>query len=297
MALLLVAILTALGPVAAAQVLDGLIYRTVDGAPLHLDLYRPDNQDGPRPTVLLIHGGSWIRGTRKSIGPFANYLLTRGFSVASLDYRLAPRYTYPAQLEDVYAAERWLKAHAEEYQLDVDHFFLVGFSAGGQLASLAGVRPDPEAPPVRGVVDFYGPTNFVGTSPNYLAALIVNLYFGDRAKDPAVLLDASPLAYVSPQAPPFLIVHGTKDLLVPFEQSAALTSALREAGVEVTLLAVKGAGHGFKGLGSAVQSEVWPAVDDFLTRLAPSAAENRSSTLVSYEIRSTAGRIMRETPE
>jgi acetyl esterase/lipase len=219
--------------------------------PLHLDLHLPDG-DGPFPTVLWIHGGGWREGSRiwlpDSIAPFGLHdkLLARGYAVADVDYRLALEAPYPAQLTDVQAAIRWLRHHAAALRLDVNRFATLGESAGGHLAAMAALVGEGETA-IQAVVDWYGASELdFGDSedPSGSPAILLGGPVGER-RDFARW--ASPRYRVHPAAPPFLLMHGVDDQVVPYEQSVTMAEALREQGVRADLFAVEGADHCFVG--------------------------------------------------
>ena len=251
-----------------------------EGRPLLLDLYVPKSAN-PVPLAILIHGGGWAAGSKEECpgGPEAVEALTsEGVAVACIDYRLSTEAKFPAQMEDVKTAIRWLRSNSAEYGLDSGRFGAWGISAGAHLAALAGTsgdefRGEPEnvSSELQAVVDWYGPTDFMGsigmgpppniTERNRTAAeieqeVIINeewaatyLIGGPLAQNVEKVRQANPIAYVTPDDPPFLIFHGTADGTVPVNQSRALYAALREAGVEATYVEVEGAGHGFPGRG------------------------------------------------
>jgi acetyl esterase/lipase len=226
---------------------DPLGYR-----PLHLDLHIPAG-DGPFPVVFWVHGGGWQSGSRvwlpDTIYPFDFYerFIARGYAVADVDYRLAREAQYPAQLTDVHAAIRWVRHYTAEYRLDAARFATLGESAGGHLAAMAGLTGEGDTA-IQAVIDWYGPSDFT---------TLRNL--DDPATSPAVLFGGpinsrvefakwgSPVHRVHPGAPPFLLVHGTADTVVPLSQSEQLASALRGAGVRCDLITAEGADHCFEG--------------------------------------------------
>ncbi|QFR01714.1 alpha/beta hydrolase [Streptomyces phaeolivaceus] len=247
------------------RLLDGLVYaETLGFRPLRLDLYLPPATDaGPVPLVVFVHGGGWVRGDRKVLTPtFVEWrpspfelLAAEGFAVASVDYRLSGEARFPAQLEDLSAAMEWLAGHAEQYGYDADRTVLWGESAGAHLAMLLVLRDDCR---VRGLVDWYGPTDLGSVAGVAGAAAALSsdpedtrearLLGAPASSVPALVRDASPITHVRPGAPPFLVVHGTADTYVPFEQSATLVQALTDAGVDVRFQVVEGADHLWMGL-------------------------------------------------
>lgn len=233
---------------------------TPDGRPLFLDVFRPKVGAGKRPAVVLIHGGGWARGSKADVRIFGEALAKEGFVAFSVGYRLATRTAnqWPAQLDDVQRAVRWIRAHAAEYNVDPKRIGAFGGSAGGHLAAFLGTRDtrdnsDPAlakySSRVRCVVDTCGPTDFTDARrpalyPSTLP-LLQQLIGKTQAEAPELYRDASPIAFVDRHSAPFLIFHGTADTLVPFEQSERMRSALAKAGVEARLITMLGDGHLF----------------------------------------------------
>jgi acetyl esterase/lipase len=231
-----------------------------------LDLLLPRRRagPGPLPVIAYVHGGAWSMGSRAMARPDVAPLVATGhYAAIAIGYRLSGEAPWPAQIHDVKAALRWLRAHAERYGLDPARVCAMGASAGGHLAALAattGGAPELEGAlgphtglrsDVQCAVDLFGPTDLRTPEPASRRALFGpgpssrELLLGappDRV--PELAREASPVAHVSPGDPPFWIVHGTADPLVPFSESAALERALREAGVPVTFQVVEGGGHG-----------------------------------------------------
>lgn len=234
------------------------------GRPLKMHILKPKTPPkGPMPVVVWVHGGGWRNGSRDSglarLAPFAR----RGYFCASIEYRLSGEAQFPAQIEDCKCAIRFLRAKATEFNLDPNRIGVWGGSAGGHLVALlgtsAGIKElegqggwQDQPSHVQAVCDYYGPSDLLrilstGAAKDN-AKSAVGLLLGGAVKDnkeKAAL--ASPLTHVSKKSPPFLIVHGDKDPTVPLVQSTILRDALKKAGVEVGLLVIEGAGHGFKG--------------------------------------------------
>lgn len=227
-------------------------YGTANGVSLRLDAFIPDGP-GPFPTVILVHGGGWSGGD-KSGGPRKGYmapmhepLTAAGFAWFSINYRLAPASRYPAPVEDVETAVRWVKQYASEYRVDVRRIALSGESAGGHLVAQAAVRAD-EATRVAAVVPFYGLFDFVAETKRRgsLNPSFAGL-FGRDVLDESLeklMRDASPINGVKPGLPPFLLVHGTADQSVNFQQSVEMQARLRSVGVGCDLIAIKDGPHG-----------------------------------------------------
>jgi acetyl esterase/lipase len=230
-----------------------------------LDVYVPKG-DGPFPLVIWVHGGAWLGGSKDGGGPAAR-LLEKGYAVAAINYRLSQHAVFPAQIVDCKAAVRHLRANAPEYKLDPGRFGVWGSSAGGHLAALVGttggvtefeVGEHPTVSSrVQAVCDFFGPTDLtrmqeqtVGKGAidhNSPDAPEAKLLGGPVPANKAKAATANPITYVTRDDPPFLIVHGDKDPLVPLGQSEILHAALTKAGVPSELVVVEGGGHGGNG--------------------------------------------------
>jgi acetyl esterase/lipase len=258
------------------QGLRTVIYRTRDALPLTMSLFAPATTQRRVPVVLEVHGGGWQHGHRlRSLADsaVATDLVAAGFMVASIDYRLAPASPWPDQMIDVVAAVRYLRAHAAELGIDPNRIAALGDSAGGQLVSLLGTAPDQPAwaqgsdqaisSRVDAVVDEFGPAQLNDDDWPHGTALMIRTVFGafPTTTNP-VLKAASPLTYVAPGDPPFLIVQGTADRVVPESQSEALASRLRAAGVPVDLVLVDGGDH---GLGTPVERPSPSAIASLIT--------------------------------
>ena len=301
------------------QTLSGLTYGTwVDSTGqtqnLQLELLLPTGATSPTPLVIWIHGGGWKSGSRLPVPTRASDLCGRGYAVASLDYRLIPNAIWPAQLHDVKGAVRWLRAHAATYNLDPQRFASWGDSAGGHLASMLGTSGgvpsvtignetfDLEgtvggnlgvSSRVQAAVHWYGATDFLqmrfypATVNHDSAGSDEGRFIGGGIQDyPERTATANPITYVTPDDPPFLVMHGTLDKLIPFNQSELLADALTAAGVPVVFRPVAGAGHGGSlfNASSAVQT-VYAFLDEVL-RDAPPAPVPAPAAIAENEIES-----------
>ena len=225
-----------------------------------LDLYVPEDAKGPTPLIIWVHGGAWLGGDKRQCP--ATGITTRGYAVASINYRLSHEATWPAQIHDCKAAVRWLRAHAAEYKLDPDRFGAWGSSAGGHLVALLGTSGGVAelegdlgsagvSSRVQAVCDYCGPTDFlvIGKFPSHLRhdaadSPEAKLLGGPIHQNVEKARQANPIAYITADDPPFLIVHGDKDMTVPVNQSEILYDALKKAGVWAKYVPVPGGGHG-----------------------------------------------------
>jgi len=209
------------------------------------------------PVIIYIHGGGWLYGDYKGAEnyPFA----ARGYFTVNIEHRLSSDAIFPAQIHDCKAAVRWLRANAEKYGIDAERIGVWGASSGGHLAALLGTTSNMSylegeggsegfSSRVQAVADWFGPTDFskmggVHEMPYSPECRLVGGWLREKA---GLVQMANPIAYVTGDAPPFLIIHGEKDQVVPFSQSELLYEALRRAGVEATLIKVENADHGFR---------------------------------------------------
>jgi acetyl esterase/lipase len=225
-----------------------------------LDLYLPEAGTG-LPLIVWVHGGAFRAGSKEDGVPL-DYL-AQGYALASINYRLSQHALFPAQIQDCKAAVRLLRANAGRFGLDPERFAAWGPSAGGHLAAMLGTAGDVreydvgenlgESSRVQAVVDYFGPTDFCQMDGHRLPDGMVHdaadspeseLVGGPIQDNRDPVARANPITYVTPHAPPFLIVHGDSDPLVPHHQSVLLEAALRQAGAPVSFYTVRGAGHG-----------------------------------------------------
>lgn len=218
---------------------------------LKLDLYTPQFAPTALPTVILIHGGGWKYFNKSATSGYARFLASHGFAAVSVDYRLQTEAKWPAQLEDLHTALRWITENSLILNIDADHIATLGDSAGGHLAAMMGLTcSNPQEPHIAAVVAYYGVYDMtVLLSRDHLARENpINQLLGDTPDIDQAAKDASPITHVHPGAPPFLLVHGLDDSVVPVEQTRALAAALTAVGVPVETLYVKGADHLLLGL-------------------------------------------------
>jgi acetyl esterase/lipase len=262
------------------KLVPNIEYASVAGKSLLMDLYLPEKIDKPVPVILYVHGGGWTGGDKHEgfiLAPMAGH----GYAIASINYRFSNEAIYPAQINDCKAAVRWLRAHANFYSLDPSHVGAAGASAGGHLVALLGTTGDvkelegdegnlDQSSRVQAVCDFFGPTDFCKITEEFKKSGVQSAIDADAPDSPGSRLigapiqeakdkaaRANPIAFVSKDSAPTLIMHGDKDNLVPLAQSEIFRDALQQAGVEVKLEVIKGAGHGF---GSPA---IYKTVEDF----------------------------------
>ncbi len=228
-----------------------------------LDIYYPQQPpEKPLPLMIWIHGGAWSGGTQAN--PPCLFLLSKGYAVASIQHRMSGDAKWPAQSYDCKAAIRFLRANAAKYHVDPDHFGVGGDSSGGHLAAFIGTSGDAKemegdlgnpgvSSRVQAVVDWFGPTDLTLMGQQSGGRGMIqhdsanspesNLLGGPVQQRKDLAKTANPLTYVNKNNPPFLIMHGDNDQLVPLGQSVILAKALIDAGVEVTMKTIPGAGH------------------------------------------------------
>lgn len=251
--------------VITTPIVPGLIQRNIvyceNTIPLKMDVYFSTAPNGPSPVILYIHGVAWMVGD-KTVGFQLEEIPTisaAGYFIASINYRLAPEYPFPAMVEDAKCAVRFLKAHAREFNINPDKIGVLGVSAGAHIASLVGLADETagweigqyleQSSRVQAVVEMFGPTDF--TDVTYDEKLQKRGYqlFPNVSPDQTMLADASPISYVSAGDPPFLIIQGDQEPVVPISQSQALYDRLVSAGVPAFLQIVTNAGHNLIAVG------------------------------------------------
>jgi len=271
---------------------EALEYASPDGEALLMDLRVPDGA-GPHPVIVYLHSGAWITGNR--FGGPAVRQASRGYAVASIEYRLAPQHVWPAQVEDTKAAVRWLRANATRFRLDPSRIGIFGTSAGAHIGAVAGTSGGIESlegmdlgnaqfsSRVKAVVDLYGPTDLLRLEEDKLPCIPLD---GNAPFMPPSLLmgcpiqacreltmTASPMTYVTSDDPPFLIMHGMLDCLVPYTQSVALHQKLESAGVPSTLILIPTGDHGGRAFDEPKYQQM---VDEFLDARLRGASKTRT---------------------
>jgi acetyl esterase/lipase len=239
-----------------------VVYCQIDGQSLQLDAYLQQGTD-PHPTVVYVHGGGFVTGDKR---PCPSYVLEnysrRGFSVISVNYRLAPQHPFPAAIDDVTAAIAFIKQHAKVWNIDPAQMVLTGESAGGLLSALVGATLE-GGNKVAAVIPLFGETDLDlrvsedpccmdghaaprpeggCISPGLAAFLGFQQVSTDEQRE--ILRRASTVSHIRRDLAPYLLIHGTRDFGVPFEQSVSLHEAMKKCGADCTLLPVVGGGHG-----------------------------------------------------
>ncbi|APR78796.1 carboxylesterase family protein (lipO) [Minicystis rosea] len=256
----------------------GLAYGSA-GHRNELDIYRPRDAGAKRPVLVQVHGGAWVLGDKSQQGlPLMTHMASLGWVCVAINYRLSPRATFPDHIIDVKRALAWVKAHIAEHGGDPDFVVITGGSAGGHLCSLAALTPnDPEYQPgfeaadtsVRACVPFYGVydfTNRKGIGREDMRGLLSRVVMKRRFAEAVELFDrASPMSRVNEHAPPFFVIHGTNDTLVPVEEARLFVELLRAASHEpVAYAELPGAQHAFEVFSSPRTVHVVRGVARFL---------------------------------
>jgi len=235
-----------------------VVYGKGGGVDLKLNLSRPKNSASKKlPCVVVIHGGGWAGGDRTNHDDLTWKFAQQGYVSATIGYRLAPKHRFPAQVNDVKCAVRFLRAHADEYGIVPDHFGAIGFSAGGHLSMMLGLTdkkdglegdggsPD-QSSKVQAVVSFFGPTNLLADDiPQQVLGILDQFIGGTKSEKQDDYRKASPITYVTPDDAPMLLFQGTKDPLVPHTQTYPMLEAMTKNGIPGRIELLIGASHGW----------------------------------------------------
>ncbi len=223
-------------------------YKTVDGTAITLDYYKAQAA-GLRPCLLVVHGGSWAGGDSRQLPELNGYLAKAGYNVVSINYRLAPKFTSPAPVEDVFDAIAFLKLHAQELMIDTSKIVLLGRSAGAQIASVAGYLPGHAE--IKGVINIYGPADMIWGYKHPNNPLVMNsckvmedFLGGTYQQVPQKYAESSPVELVTAAIPPTLIIHGEIDPLVAYEHSPRLIDQMQKVGAKYYFLSIPWGTHG-----------------------------------------------------
>ncbi|GAA1887139.1 alpha/beta hydrolase [Actinomadura bangladeshensis] len=260
-----------------------IVYREEGRLRLKLDVFRPAEDGGLRPGLMQIHGGAWVIGDKREQGlPLLNHMALQGWVGFNVNYRLSPRATWPEHLIDLKHFVAWYKEHAEEYGADPDFLCVTGGSAGGHLTALVALSAnEPRFQPgfedvdtsVQGAVPFYGVYNLVEAGPwpvpmgatHIMEKMVVKKPFAENYE---VYAQASPVSYISEDAPPFFVIHGSRDSLIPVAEARRFVERLRDASRSPVIYAeMKGAQHAFDVFPSYRTARVIEAVERYLTGL------------------------------
>ncbi len=231
-----------------------------DGVPLTLNLYQPA-ESGHYPALIVIYGGAWQRGTPANDEVFSRYIAAQGYVVVAIDYRHAPRYPFPAQLDDVNSAIAFIQSHATEYEIDGDRMVVMGRSAGAHLAMLAAYQP--QAPKLRAVINYYGPINLTNgyyniPNPDPIGSrAILRAFLGGTPDElPELYRQASPYTYATTPVPPTLLIYAKRDHIVQSKFGQAMRDRLQQSGNSATYIEIPWAEHAFDAVFNGVSNQL-----------------------------------------
>lgn len=253
--MLLATLLSVAFPLTPAKVDTDVVYSKAGGQELKADLYQPVGAKGPAPAVVLIHGGAWVSGRKEDMTAMAKGLSDKGFFVANIQYRLAPKHRWPAMLDDVQTAVRYLRANASKFKIDPKRIGSCGASAGGHLAMFLGVSETRDLKPaeypghsskVKAIFNFFGPCDMSLNFPPMLDG-IYKMVLGKEKKDAgAEIRAASPINFVDRTSAPMFIYQGMVDPLVNPEQARLAESRYKKFGLICEVRYLEGIAHEIK---------------------------------------------------
>lgn len=246
------------------DVQKNIVYKQVDSTSLQLDIYKLKDLNDAAPVLIFIHGGSWAKGKRSDYLPYLLDYAQKGYVCATVSYRLSGIAHFPAALQDVQSAVRWIREHAERYMINPEKIALIGGSAGGHLAMLTGYADEPGDHKVQAIVNLYGPSDLT-TEYARNRRECLNFIGKSYEERPDLYHQASPRSYITRDDPPTLIFHGTIDALVPVSQSDSLHLWLDRAGVPNKYHRLKGWPHTMD-LSKKINAYCQYYIDIFLNR-------------------------------
>ncbi len=255
------------------RVAADVTYLTVGGVADTLDVYQSRDARTPRPTLIFIHGGNWVGGSKTASSLMILPFLDMGWNVVNIDYRLLRTAPAPAGADDCFCALRWVYQHARDYNIDTSRLVVSGNSAGGQLALLLAMAPPtagfgadcpgPEALSVSGVINWYGFSDLVDLLEGPDARPAVQAWIGDGPNRAQLARRLSPATYVRKDNPPILTIQGDADPTSPYPYSVHLHEELRKAGVPNQLLTIPGGKHG--GFTDEETDTIYLTIQQFLS--------------------------------
>ena len=246
-------------PTQKVRIDRGIVFASPDGVDLKLNTYRPW-QEGKYPALIVIHGGAWRSGTPNGYEQFSCYMAARGYSVVTIDYRHAPKYKFPQQLEDVNTALQYIRDRAADLEIDLDKMVIMGRSAGGHLASLAAYQ---DVIPWQAVINYYGPTDLTegyydlpSPDPIDIQDVLENFLGGTPEEKLPEYQQASPINYIKPDLPPSLLVYPSRDRLVQAKFGQELYDKLIANDNTAILLEIPWAEHAFDAVFFGVSNQL-----------------------------------------
>lgn len=256
------------------QVLPNITYLTANNYEDKLDVYRRKGSTTPQPTLVWIHGGGWVGGTKDSaIMQFLPFL-EMGWNVVNVEYRLGRVSLAPAAVEDCLCALRWVAAHAKEYNIDTSRLVLSGGSAGGHLALTTGMIPEsagldrqcpgPALPKVAAIVNWYGITDVVDLLDGQNQKSYAVAWLASMPNKEEIARRVSPLTYVRAGMPPVITIHGDADPTVPYQHALRLQTAMNKVSVPNQLVTIPGGKHG--NFSAPERLRAYEAINGFLTK-------------------------------
>lgn len=249
-------------PPEGVRIQRGVVFANPDGVELKLNLYRPLST-GKYPTLLVIYGGAWRAGSPDEDEIFSRYIAAQGYSVIALDYRHAPQYKFPTQLEDIQTAIKYIQENARDLEVDCDRLAVMGRSAGGHLATLAAYQPDATSIPIKAVISYYSPVDLPSAyqqppvpDPINTREVLDQFIGGSPEVFPELYKQASPINYPQPNLPLSLLIYPQRDHLVEAKYGRVLYQKLRSHHNTVILLEIPWAEHSFDKIFAGIGNQL-----------------------------------------